>query len=95
MRLAELQIFILPDQNTRLSKRQTHTGDAEAFAEAVRRERDSLPENIDEVCKAGASKFLLENIGKGGKFYDIKKKAISDWEQEEIDREEEATAKHS
>ena len=63
-------------------------GDANEFEEMIGREVKGLPENIDDICREGAAKFLYENIGKGGKFYDIKKKAISDWEQEEIDKED-------
>lgn len=57
------------------------------FADLVQKGSQDLPENIDEICKEGAARFLHENIGKGGKFYDIKKKLISDWEQEEIELE--------
>lgn len=62
-------------------------GGSAQFAELVKGERRALPLNIDTICREGAARFLHENIGKGGKFYDIKKKAISDWEQEEIELE--------
>lgn len=64
-------------------------GGSENFDEMVQEELKGLPENIDEICREGAARFLDENIGKGGKFYDIKKKVISEWEQEEITLEEE------
>lgn len=68
--------------------RRSLLGETKEFEKMTRGELDGLPENIDEICREGAKKFLKENIGKGGKFYDIKKKVISDWEQEEIDLEE-------
>lgn len=57
------------------------------LADLIQKETQDLPENIDEICKEGAQRFLRDNIGKGGKFYDIKKKEISDWEREEIELE--------
>lgn len=39
---------------------------------------------IIEEAKAGANKFITENVGKHGSFANIKTKGIADWEKEEI-----------
>lgn len=78
------QLAVLHDRD---SVYKASMGSSESFDEFVTEQHEKLPENIDQICREGAERFLQENIGKGGKFYDIKKKAISDWEQEEIDLE--------
>lgn len=82
------QIAVGHDRNS-LYRGFTGGGNAKDFEDQVREEVNRLPPNIDEICREGAARFLHEDIGKGGKFYDIKKKVISDWEQDEIDLEEE------
>lgn len=87
-----VQVAKFPQFAVRHDRNSINKSAARDFEAAVRLEQEGLPENIDDLCKEGATRFLEENIGKGGKFYDIKKKVIADWEQDEIDLEKESSS---
>uniref|UniRef100_A0A1B0CEY3 Enoyl-coa hydratase n=2 Tax=Lutzomyia longipalpis TaxID=7200 RepID=A0A1B0CEY3_LUTLO len=62
------------------------TFDSPSLEDSMRYEIDSVSsEIIDEAVMC--SRRFSDGLGKGGKFHDIKKKPIADWEADEIARE--------